>query len=57
LCAIEVLENDRFEDVEGSTLIAREPIGMVGLITPWNWPINQIVCKVVPGIAAGCTGG
>jgi aldehyde dehydrogenase (NAD+) len=57
LCAIEVLENDRFEDVEGSTLIAREPIGVVGLITPWNWPINQIVCKVVPGIAAGCTGG
>ena len=52
---IEVLETYRFEDVEGSTLIAREPIGVVGLITPWNWPINQIVCKVAPGIAAGCT--
>jgi aldehyde dehydrogenase (NAD+) len=52
---IEVLETYRFENVEGSTLIAREPIGVVGLITPWNWPINQIVCKVAPGIAAGCT--
>jgi aldehyde dehydrogenase (NAD+) len=52
---IEVLETYKFEDVEGSTLIAREPIGVVGLITPWNWPINQIVCKVSPGIAAGCT--
>jgi aldehyde dehydrogenase (NAD+) len=52
---IEVLENYRFEEVQGTTLIAREPIGVVGLITPWNWPINQIVCKVAPGIAAGCT--
>lgn len=52
---IEVLESYKFEDVEGSTLIAREPIGVVGLITPWNWPINQIVCKVAPGIASGCT--
>ena len=52
---IEVLETYKFEDVEGTTLIAREPIGVVGLITPWNWPINQIVCKVAPAIAAGCT--
>jgi aldehyde dehydrogenase (NAD+) len=52
---IEVLEEYRFEEVQGTTLIAREPIGVVGLITPWNWPINQIVCKVAPGIAAGCT--
>ena len=52
---IEVLETYQFEGVEGSTLIAREPIGVVGLITPWNWPINQIVCKVAPGIASGCT--
>jgi aldehyde dehydrogenase (NAD+) len=52
---IDVLQTYKFEDVEGSTLIAREPIGVVGLITPWNWPINQIVCKVAPGIAAGCT--
>ncbi len=41
--------------MQGTTLIAREPIGVVGLITPWNWPINQIVCKVAPAIAAGCT--
>ncbi len=52
---IEVLEDYKFEEVQGTTLIAREPIGVVGLITPWNWPINQIVCKVAPGIAAGCT--
>src|SRR5580692_431110 len=52
---IEVLETYPFEEVQGTTLIAREPIGVVGLITPWNWPINQIVCKVAPSIAAGCT--
>ncbi len=52
---IEVLETYRFQDMQGTTMIAREPIGVVGLITPWNWPINQIVCKVAPGIAAGCT--
>jgi aldehyde dehydrogenase (NAD+) len=52
---IEVLQTYRFEEVEGTTLIAREPIGVVGLITPWNWPINQIVTKVAPAIAAGCT--
>jgi aldehyde dehydrogenase (NAD+) len=52
---IEVLEAYAFEAVEGSTLIAREPIGVVGLITPWNWPINQIVAKVAPALAAGCT--
>jgi aldehyde dehydrogenase (NAD+) len=52
---IQVLETYPFEEVQGTTLIAREPIGVVGLITPWNWPINQIVCKVAPAIAAGCT--
>jgi aldehyde dehydrogenase (NAD+) len=52
---IQVLQDYKFEEVEGTTLIAREPIGVVGLITPWNWPINQIVCKVAPAIAAGCT--
>ncbi len=49
------LETFRFEWMQGSTLIAKEPIGVVGMITPWNWPINQIVCKVAPAIAAGCT--
>lgn len=52
---ISVLETYPFETVEGSTLIAREPIGVCGLITPWNWPTNQIACKVLPAIAAGCT--
>ncbi len=36
-------------------LVAREPIGVCGLITPWNWPINQIALKVLPALAAGCT--
>ena len=40
---------------KGTTLITHEPIGVVALITPWNWPMNQIVCKVAPAIAAGCT--
>ena len=52
---IEALESFRFEDPQGATMIVREPIGVVGLITPWNWPINQIVCKVAPALAAGCT--
>jgi aldehyde dehydrogenase (NAD+) len=52
---IEVLEHFEFEHLEGTTLIAREPVGVVGMITPWNWPINQITCKVCPAIAAGCT--
>jgi aldehyde dehydrogenase (NAD+) len=50
-----VLQHYQFEELQGTTLIAREPIGVVGLITPWNWPINQIVCKVAPALAAGCT--
>ena len=50
-----VLEKFEFEHLEGTTLIAREPIGVVGMITPWNWPINQIACKVFPALAAGCT--
>jgi aldehyde dehydrogenase (NAD+) len=52
---IQVLENFSFEHLQGTTLIAKEPIGVVGMITPWNWPINQITCKVCPAIAAGCT--
>ena len=53
--AIDVLKNFPFEEQHGATLIAKEPIGVCGLITPWNWPLNQIVCKVAPAIAAGCT--
>ena len=52
---LEILKSYEFEHVRGTTLIAREPIGVCGLITPWNWPINQITCKVAPALAAGCT--
>ena len=51
----EVLKTYAFEHAKGTSLIVREPIGVVGLITPWNWPLNQITCKVAPAIAAGCT--
>ena len=44
-----------WEESRGSTRIIREGIGVCALITPWNWPLNQIVCKVAPAIAAGCT--
>ena len=52
---IEVLKNFPFEQVHGTTAIVHEPVGVVGMITPWNWPINQIMCKVAPALAAGCT--
>ncbi|SMF70563.1 aldehyde dehydrogenase (NAD+) [Tistlia consotensis] len=52
---IRVLQDFAFETRRGSTLVAREAIGVCGLITPWNWPINQVVCKVAPALAAGCT--
>lgn len=45
----------QFEEQKGNTLICKEPIGVCALITPWNWPINQVVCKVLPAIATGCT--
>ena len=53
--ALSTLQNYKFEEVRGETVIRKEPIGVVGMITPWNWPINQISCKVGPAIAAGCT--
>ena len=52
---IEVLGSFAFEQRKGSGLIVKEAIGVVGLITPWNWPLNQITCKVGPALAAGCT--
>ncbi len=52
---VKVLESFQFEKLKGSTLMRKEPIGVCGLITPWNWPLNQIACKVAPAIAAGCT--
>lgn len=53
--AIEVLEGFEFERQDGPTLHLYEPIGVVGMITPWNWPLNQIACKVFPALATGCT--
>jgi acyl-CoA reductase-like NAD-dependent aldehyde dehydrogenase len=49
------LKEMEFERLQGSTLIAREPIGVCALITPWNWPANQMACKIAPALAAGCT--
>jgi aldehyde dehydrogenase (NAD+) len=53
--AIDALKNFAFEEHKGATLIAKEPIGVCGLITPWNWPINQVAVKVYPALATGCT--
>jgi len=50
-----VLASYKFEELKGTTLMRKEPIGVCGLITPWNWPVNQIACKVAPALAAGCT--
>jgi len=55
LTARRVLAEFEFEQELGTTLLVREPIGVCALITPWNWPINQITCKVAPALAAGCT--
>lgn len=53
--AAENLATYRFVEMRGSTAIAREPIGVCGLVTPWNWPLYQITAKVAPALAAGCT--
>ncbi|MEM9749555.1 MAG: aldehyde dehydrogenase family protein [Pseudomonadota bacterium] len=52
---LKVLDGFAFEEALGSTMVRKEPIGVAALITPWNWPMNQIACKVAPAIAAGCT--
>jgi aldehyde dehydrogenase (NAD+) len=52
---IETLKSFTFQRAKGKGLIVKEPIGVVGMITPWNWPLNQIACKVAPALAAGCT--
>ena len=52
---ISALAQYEFVCDRGSTRIVREPIGVCGFIVPWNWPINQIVCKVAPALATGCT--
>ncbi len=52
---LDVLREFEFEEDLGSSHVIREPIGVCGFITPWNWPLNQIGCKVAPALAAGCT--
>jgi len=53
--ALRVLRTFEFEEDLGEHRIFKEPIGVCGLITPWNWPINQVSCKVAPALAVGCT--
>ena len=53
--AARVLSGYRFEEPMGAGIIRREPIGVCGLITPWNWPLNQVASKVAPALATGCT--
>jgi len=55
LSAARALKEFQFEEQIGNSLVVHEPIGVVALITPWNWPLNQIVSKVAPALAAGCT--
>jgi aldehyde dehydrogenase (NAD+) len=52
---IEALKTFGFSERILETLVRYEPIGVVGMITPWNWPMNQVACKVAPALAAGCT--
>ncbi|MGY3552348.1 aldehyde dehydrogenase family protein [Williamsia sp. R60] len=52
---LEALKNFEFEEKVNSTTVVREPVGVCALITPWNWPLNQIGAKVAPALAAGCT--
>ncbi len=53
--AQKVLENYAFEEDLGTTLVVKEPVGVCAMITPWNWPMNQLTCKVAPALATGCT--
>ena len=52
---IEVLKTFKFEELRGTIRLVQEPVGVCALITPWNWPMNQVAAKVVPALAAGCT--
>ena len=53
--ALKILPDFEADQRNGSTYMTKEPIGVVGMITPWNWPLNQIACKVAPALAVGCT--
>ncbi len=50
-----ILSTYAFEETRGTTQIIKEPVGVCGMITPWNWPLNQLTCKVAPALATGCT--
>ncbi len=50
-----LLRESKFEEQIGNSLIVREPVGVVGAITPWNYPLHQIMAKIAPALAAGCT--
>jgi len=52
---IKVMRAFTFDVARGTTLVTKEPIGVCALITPWNFPVNQVMCKIVPALAAGCT--
>ena len=52
---VEILKTFKFEEDVGKTRVLKEPVGVVGMITPWNWPMNQLFCKIIPALAAGCT--
>ena len=53
--AAKILRNFSFSEDLGAHRVVKEPIGVCGLITPWNWPMNQVTCKVAPALAVGCT--
>lgn len=53
--AAKVLRSFSFVEELGEHRVVKEPIGVCGLITPWNWPMNQVTCKVAPALAVGCT--
>ncbi|MFT7652403.1 MAG: aldehyde dehydrogenase (NAD+) [Limisphaerales bacterium] len=55
MATLAVLKNFEFEEDIGTSRVIKEPAGVCALITPWNWPLNQIACKVAPALAAGCT--
>ncbi|MEO1137439.1 MAG: aldehyde dehydrogenase family protein, partial [Pseudomonadota bacterium] len=55
MTAIEVMKNFAFEEDRGATRIVKEPIGVCGFITPWNWPMNQLAAKFAPAVLTGCT--
>ena len=55
MTALKVLKTFEFEEDLGPHRVFKEPIGVCGMITPWNWPVNQITCKVAPALAVGCT--